>query len=82
MNKEGDTPVFIAADQGDFSIVKTLCENDADTGLGEKDGHSILKTACEKGNKEAVELLLGNGAKPNVSDEGGETSVSLGMWPY
>jgi ankyrin repeat protein len=62
-DKDGKTPLMLAAVQDHDLIVRSLLENDADVNVKDKDGNTALMLAIEKEYAEIVELLKQAGAK-------------------
>ncbi|TVY83735.1 Ankyrin repeat domain-containing protein [Lachnellula suecica] len=75
-NKEGRTPLLIAARGGHVKIVQALLN----TGLakmesGDKNGKTPLMNATERGRIGVVKLLLDAGSNPNTKDKYGWTAL-------
>ncbi|XP_072304804.1 ankyrin repeat and SOCS box protein 3 [Eucyclogobius newberryi] len=64
---EGETPVFLAAQNGRLSVVKILLKNKANMNLQNNDLSCPLYTAVDRGHTEIVALLLLKGAEVNRS---------------
>lgn len=64
-NNQGNTALIEAAKQGNYHIVKTLINNDADTKTLPNDMALIL--ACEEGNIDKAKSLIQRGANVNFS---------------
>ena len=62
----GNTALMIAANQGDFLKVKSLCEQKADVNKQDKYGQTALVFASFSGYQDIVEMLLRYGAAPDV----------------
>ncbi|KAK2501936.1 hypothetical protein MC885_009378 [Smutsia gigantea] len=71
----GQTPLMIAAEQGNLEIVKELIKNGANCNLEDLGGWTALMWACYKGRTEVVELLLSHGANPSVTGLYGTTPL-------
>jgi len=79
-SEEGETPFYIACSKGLESVAKEMLECGAKV-----DVNSIKKlplvAACRHEHMSVVQLLLTNGANPNVQEEGHYCSVfSLPLW--
>ncbi|XP_055006207.1 ankyrin repeat and SOCS box protein 3 [Boleophthalmus pectinirostris] len=64
---EGETPLFLAAQNGRLSVVKLLLRARAHVNLQTNDLSSPLYTAVDRGHTEVVQLLLLKGAEVNRS---------------
>lgn len=77
----GWTPLHFAADGGNLDITTTLIEAHASVNIVNCRGENSLFRAVLAGNIEqahgVVELLLQNGADPNLEDMYGESPLSL-----
>ena len=62
VNKWKETPLLIAANNGNVGAVKALLKNKADPSKCSEAGWSALTFACHKGYAEIVEILLGEDA--------------------
>ena len=58
----------MAVMNGHFDVVDELLANEADVGLQDGSGYSILHRAAEKGHVSIVTQLLGRGASISVKD--------------
>ncbi|KLU83540.1 hypothetical protein MAPG_02597 [Magnaporthiopsis poae ATCC 64411] len=76
-SKDGDgrTPLSIAAEKGNWSIVDLLIEREANIYLADSNGQTPLWVAAEKGHRDLVGLLLGNGADIDWADSNGQTPL-------
>ena len=63
-----DTPLLLAARQGNARVVATLLRAGADPNLAGGLGKTLLIVAATIGNYEVVDLLLNAGADPNQRD--------------
>ena len=81
-NKEGFTPLIIAAGLGNEKIVKVLLDAGADVNLLEdKMGTSALHKASQSGNVEIAKLLLSHGAFINLqAPTNGHTPLIDAIW--
>jgi ankyrin repeat protein len=66
-NRNGISPLFIAAQEGYFGIVCKLLENKADINKSQDDGATPLLIACHRGHTRIVKHLVQNKANVNKS---------------
>ena len=79
-SKYGDTPLRIAAINGQKEIATLLITKGAD--VNAKDftfGRTLLHIAAREGHKEIVELLIAKGADVNAMDKDGNTPLDLAI---
>lgn len=76
-NECGQTPLMIAAEQGNLEIVKELIKNGANCNLEDLDNWTALISASKEGHVHVVEELLKYGATVEHRDMGGWTAL---MW--
>ncbi|XP_039744010.1 kinase D-interacting substrate of 220 kDa isoform X3 [Pteropus medius] len=76
-NECGQTPLMIAAEQGNLEIVKELIKNGANCNLEDLDNWTALISASKEGHVHVVEELLKCGADLEHRDMGGWTAL---MW--
>ncbi|XP_023475347.2 kinase D-interacting substrate of 220 kDa isoform X8 [Equus caballus] len=76
-NECGQTPLMIAAEQGNLEIVKELIKNGANCNLEDLDNWTALISASKEGHVHVVEELLKYGATVEHRDLGGWTAL---MW--
>ncbi|XP_075413250.1 kinase D-interacting substrate of 220 kDa isoform X1 [Tenrec ecaudatus] len=76
-NECGQTPLMIAAEQGNLEIVKELIKNGANCNLEDLDNWTALLSAAKEGHVHIVEELLNCGANLEHRDMGGWTAL---MW--
>ena len=69
------TPLTIAAEKGNLTIVKYLVEAKADVNASSPYGVTPLVAAASQGNADVVEYLLSRGANASVKDETGKTPL-------
>jgi len=62
-DKDGKTPLILAATNDHFSIVKSLIEAGADLNMKDKEGRTALDCAKGKGLENILELLKEKGTK-------------------
>ena len=56
-------------------VLQTLINHGADVNAADKSNVAALMLACEKGNVNAVDILLNAGADPNIPDTDGNTRL-------
>jgi|ETN07SMinimDraft_1059922.scaffolds.fasta_scaffold27627_4 ankyrin repeat protein len=71
-DKDGFTPLHLAANKGHKEIVKLLIAEGADVNAKDDGGRTPLHGTAYWGRKEIVELLIAKGADVNVKIEVGE----------
>jgi ankyrin repeat protein len=77
-NREGQTPLWIAAFHGHESMVKLLAlERNADVNSLSASRESPLLWTSAHGYEDIVQVLLSAGAKIDVPDEQGRTAISM-----
>ena len=76
-DKDGNTPLHLAAREGNKEEVELLLKGGAQVDLQNEDGHTALHAAAREGNKGVVELLLEKGADPNCKDKDGNNALIL-----
>ncbi|XP_023560558.1 kinase D-interacting substrate of 220 kDa isoform X2 [Octodon degus] len=76
-NECGQTPLMIAAEQGNLEIVKELIKNGANCNLEDLDNWTALISASKEGHMHIVEELLRCGVNLEHRDMGGWTAL---MW--
>lgn len=76
-NECGQTPLMIAAEQGNLEIVKELIKNGANCNLEDLDNWTALISASKEGHLHVVDELLKCGANLEHRDMGGWTAL---MW--
>lgn len=80
----GKTALFIAASQGNASLVQSLMDAGADPHVQDCTGKTILHAAAEGGNAEVVTTLLAYEVNPNTAGHDGKTALHIlanqGQW--
>jgi ankyrin repeat protein len=69
----GDTPLHVAAIQGDTRMISLLLDAGAEIDARGEYGHTPLHEAVGQGHIEAVRLLLSRGADASVTNDWGQT---------
>jgi ankyrin repeat protein len=75
--KHGQTPLMIAAAQGDVEMLKRLIAAKADVNQQSSIGFTPLMYAVVEGNKTCVDILLKNGARVTHRSANGVTPLQL-----
>lgn len=73
--KDGKTPLWLAAKGGNTGIIRKLLEKGASPHIADQEGRTPLHMAAANGDEESVRLLLEKGAPINARDDKGETSL-------
>lgn len=76
-SRDGDTPLHIAAIQGDVRAIALLLDAGADIGAAGETGYTPLHYAVSQQRADAVRLLLERGADTSLHSEIGETPLEL-----
>ena len=74
---EKNTPLLIAAKNGNAEIVKVLLEKKANIEARNDAGDTPLFVAAKEGHEEIVKMLLNAEANLDVTDVSGETPLSI-----
>ncbi len=74
-NKDGITPLYVAANRGQAKAIIALAEAGADVNRANKDGITPLDRAAWKGHAEAITVLAEAGADVNVARKSGFTPL-------
>ncbi|HET7459209.1 MAG TPA: ankyrin repeat domain-containing protein [Gemmatimonadaceae bacterium] len=62
LDRDGWTPLHLAAHHGHAAVVETLLANNADVNARSGDGRTALEIATQAGRAEVAALLRANGA--------------------
>ena len=72
----GFTSLHAACQAGNSKeTLQALIDHGADVNAANRKGHTVLMSACRKENAVAINALLKAGAKPEIVDDGGFTSL-------
>lgn len=75
--KDGATPLYLAAENGQLDSVNTLIANGANVNAVINFGATALHVAADSGYLEVVNTLIAHGANVNAACESGETPLFL-----
>uniref|UniRef100_A0A7N2R9X5 MSP domain-containing protein n=2 Tax=Quercus lobata TaxID=97700 RepID=A0A7N2R9X5_QUELO len=76
-DKEGRTPLDLAASKGNIGCAKLLLESGVNTNTKCKDGRTALHRAAANGNHRMVEMLMDFGADPTITNDRGQSAVDV-----
>lgn len=78
INRQGMTPLHIAAEMGHIEIVKYLIDKGADPEIRNRgDNNTPLDLALAAGNLKIVKYLVAAGANPNTTDNQGNSLLHI-----
>lgn len=77
VDRQGNTPLMIAAKVGNTRIVDIILSHDPDINKQNKNGATALIIAAETGQQHVVEKLINHGASLSISDQDGKTASQL-----
>ena len=70
----GDTWLHYAAENYQCKeVLQAIISHGVDVNVTNQKNVTALMTACQKGNKDAINVLLNAGSDPNIADAGGDT---------
>ena len=73
---DGVPAIMVAAQNGGLGWVALLLKHEADINITSRtDGKTVLMYFAERGETDAVKLILGQRADPNIGDKFGETAL-------
>jgi len=78
-NRDGVTPLHLAALEGHKEIAELLIAADADVNAKDNRGGTPLHFAASQGWKESAELLITAGAEVNAKDKRGRTPLGIAI---
>ena len=76
-DEDGDTPLHLAAEEGQTIIAEFLISKGAKVNGKSNNKETPLHLAAEKGHLEMVRLLIKKGADINIKNEKGETPLEI-----
>ncbi|KAL4369673.1 hypothetical protein GQ457_05G019800 [Hibiscus cannabinus] len=76
-DKEGRTPLHLAATKGNIECAKMLVESGADKNAKSNDGRTAVYRAVAHGNRRMVEMLIEMDADPTISDDRGCSAFDI-----
>lgn len=72
--------LVVAAGDWNYPLVKDLLEKCHDVNYRDELGRTALMAAVEEGNEHIVQLLLANGADPNIADDDGDYPLDIARY--
>ncbi|XVF29989.1 hypothetical protein REPUB_Repub16aG0018900 [Reevesia pubescens] len=76
-DKEGLTPLHLAATKGNIECAKMLVESGVDKNAKSNDGRTALYIAAANRNRSMVEMLIEMDADPTISDDRGRSALDV-----
>ncbi|XP_021295345.1 serine/threonine-protein phosphatase 6 regulatory ankyrin repeat subunit B-like [Herrania umbratica] len=76
-DKEGRTPLHLAASKGNIECAKILVESGVDKNAKSKDGRTALFRAAANGSRRMVEMLIEMDADPTIPDDRGRSAFDI-----
>ncbi len=77
VDRQGNTPLMIAAKIGNPRIVDIILSHNPDLNKTNNKGATALMIATESGQRHIVEKLIKQGADISIRDKNGDTALSL-----
>jgi ankyrin repeat protein len=78
-DKHGNTPLHIAAQQGNLKVMQLLLDNNAVINKADKQGRTPLYVAAQNGQLSAIKMLLDSNADVNEASNEGVTPLLLAV---
>ena len=75
INAEGETPIFLALDAGEYETAEWLSKNGANLKQTNMLGNTVLANMTEKNDTTALQFLCGLDAAPNSRNLIGESAL-------
>ncbi|XP_022743549.1 serine/threonine-protein phosphatase 6 regulatory ankyrin repeat subunit B-like [Durio zibethinus] len=76
-DKEGRTPLHLAAAKGNIECAKLLVESGMDKNAKSNDGRTALYRAVVNGNRQMVKMLIEMDADPTIPDDRGRSAFDV-----
>ncbi|XP_021654457.2 protein VAPYRIN [Hevea brasiliensis] len=76
-DKEGRTPLHLAASRGNIKCARVLVESGADKDAMSKDGRTALYRAAANGDHRMVQMLIEMGCDPTIADDRGRSAFDV-----
>jgi ankyrin repeat protein len=76
---DGNTPMYLACQNGNDSIIKQLLDAGADPNIKNNTWNVPLSHPCYLGVSSTIKLLLAAGANPNIHNQDAQTPLHLTM---
>lgn len=78
LDNKGELALDLALRDHQTSIAEMLCENKADVDIRDRNGHTLLHLAVQRGDSYAANFLLAHGASiGSVTPDQGNTALHL-----
>ena len=76
-DKKGRTPLIVASEAGNASLIGALIRHGADINSVDADGETALMKAAYNRDLNVTELLVSHGADPNIRNNAGLTALEI-----